>query len=311
MEARGRNAPKAAPDVFNGFTSIALNRDFRSGNRSARRTLTESFDEGWAWATEDGEGNCSLQLVVDHARLERPLEALHEQLVERLSLIPERLGQLQPLSAVLARGIQPVLRGGLVDNRQLRVGDAAYSCDPLSGHGMYEALAGAFAAAPTINTLLRCSERSAMACSFYRQRAEALFHERLQTAREFYRSEIRWPHSAFWLLRRQLALPQLASEPLVAGLFPMAVVEDGLIVERNVVRTAEYPRGVRFVANVDLAILLNDIHRPQEEFRAEKLACQLMVPANNIRQALEWLQRSGLVRCGCDDLTSRAEPATT
>lgn len=56
VEARGRSAPKHAPDICVGPLSIALIGSFQGRAGGEARTLTEAFDEGWAWATSDSQG---------------------------------------------------------------------------------------------------------------------------------------------------------------------------------------------------------------------------------------------------------------
>lgn len=296
VEARGRSASKLLPDVFSGPMGVALTRHFQGRESDHPLTLTEPFDEGWAWATVDANGSCSIQLVLDHGALDsyrgQALETVHGRLCQRLRMIPERLGALVPKGAIQSRGIQPVLRGGLVDDAQLRVGDAAYSCDPLSGHGMYEAISGAFAAAPTINTLLCRRDLADLACRFYRERAATLFHQRLSTAAEFYRSEPRWMEQPFWCNRREQAQDAIHVHPAqVARVVATAVVEDGLIVERKILVTADNPRGIRFVAGVDLVQLLEARKAISGEPSVMQLAQRLSAAPERIAAALAWLRQ--------------------
>lgn len=296
VEARGRSAPKLLPDVFSGPMGVALTRNFQGRKSDQPLTITEPFHDGWAWAVADTDGRCSIQLVLDHGSLDQhrgeALEALHMRLCQRLRMIPERLGALVPEGPVQSRGIQSVLRGGLVDDFQLRVGDAAYSCDPLSGHGMYEAISGAFAAAPTINTLLRRRDLVGLACRFYRERAETLFHQRLSTAAEFYQSETRWMGQPFWHIRREQAQGAAhVRSTQAARVVPAAVVEDGLIVERKVLVTTDNPRGIRFVAGVDLVKLLEARKEMPGEPSALLLAQRLSAAPERIAAALTWLRQ--------------------
>jgi flavin-dependent dehydrogenase len=297
LEARGRAAPKMAPDQFSGPMGVAITRYFIGRRLDQPLTVTEPFAQGWAWATADTQGRCSVQLVVDHAHPglqgAQSLEALHAQLYQGLQLIPERLGALVPDGEISSRGIQPVLRDELVDSSQLRVGDAAYSCDPLSGHGMYEAVSAAFAVAPTINTLLRRPDQAELACRFYRERAQSLFHQRLNTAAEFYQSETRWPDEPFWRHRRDQATG-MVSHDVPAGesrVALTAVVEDGFIVERKVLVSSDNPRGVRFVAGVDVVHLLEALREFPGDLSLEHLAQRLAAPPARIAAALSWLKQ--------------------
>lgn len=297
VDARGRSAPRLQPDTFAGPIGVALTCYFHGEKIVRPLTITEPFDEGWAWATNDANENCSIQLVLDHGCLDQyrgeTLEALHARICERLKTIPDHFGPLVRQGGVKARGVQPLLRGGLVDEFQLRVGDAAYSCDPLSGHGMYEAISGAFAAAPTINTLLRRRDLADLACRFYRQRAETLFHQRYNMAAEFYRLESRWEGLPFWHLRQQPAKNAGRDpSPISPRVVLAAVVEDGLIVEREVLVTTDNPRGVRFVAGVDLIKLLEAINKIPGAVSVHLLAQRLSTTPERVASALSWLHKT-------------------
>ncbi|WXL26746.1 lycopene cyclase family protein [Ectopseudomonas mendocina] len=297
VEARGRAAPKSAPDVFSGPMGVAMTGYFKGRPFEQSLTVTEPFDQGWAWATADTQGRCSVQLVVDHAHPglqgSKSLAALHAQLYQRLQLIPERLGDLLAEGEISSRGIQPTLRANLVDSSQLRVGDAAYSCDPLSGHGMYEAVSAAFAAAPTINTLLRRPEHTELPSRFYRERAQTLFHQRFNTAVEFYQNEPRWLEQPFWANRRNQTTTVVshAGEQAGSRVESTAVVEDGFIVESKVLVCADHPRGVRFVAGVDVVQLLETRRKLSDEPSVGQLAQLLQAHPERVAAALGWLRQ--------------------
>ena len=75
----------------------------------------------------------------------------------------------------------------LVEPACIRIGDAALALDPLSGHGVFEALASATAAVPVVTTLLRRPADAALARAFYEERVERGFLRFARTARDFYR----------------------------------------------------------------------------------------------------------------------------
>ena len=69
-----------------------------------------------------------------------------------------------------------------------------------------------------------------------------------------------------------------------------AVVEDGLIVEREILITADHPRGIRFVAGVDLVQLLNMRKEVIGDLSVMSLAQRLSVAPERIAAALAWLK---------------------
>lgn len=310
-ECRGHTAPKVAPDLYAGPTLVSLGRTFEGARAQPRTAFIESFPSGWAWGGVDPLGQAYIQVVTVPETLRAhggDLDAAHAHCVSRLVHLPERFGRrLQPAGATRARGIQPALRGGIAATDCLRIGDAAYSGDPLSGHGVFEAASGAFAAAPVVNTLLRRPERATLALRYLRERAESLFHSRIEAARTHYASETRWPESAFW---RRMSRPGATGRPaalLAARFLSLPVVEDGFIVERRVVVSDEHPRGVRFIDGVDLG-QLDDLLHVGAVSRLSELSGRLGAPREAVGCALRWLQARHLAnpRAGADP----ARPST-
>jgi len=260
VEARGRNAPKSRPDEHSSMRTIALIRQFMSAKCNEALTFSEPFENGWAWATRSRGGLCSIQLVLGTdsiaERSSESLESIHGRMYRKLEYLPGAIGDLIPTGPAHSRGIQPVLRGGVAGMTSLRVGDAAYCVDPLSGHGMYEAISGAFAAAPTINTLLHVPGSAELAIRFYQSRATRIYFQRVSAGGHFYSLGGRWEMSPFWAQATDIAVPSQSASEGALGLARRAVIDGGVIQEKEVLVTAEHPEGIRFVAGTNLVDLL-------------------------------------------------------
>lgn len=306
IEARGRGAPRSGENEAEGPVSLALTSRFAGGlSIDLPRTYTEPFSRGWAWASHDSGGNGYLQIVVDPDTVVsggKDPAALWPALFAELSFIRRRLGAgLRLAGAVGVRGIRPVLRGGRVSANFLRVGDACYSGDPLSGHGIFEAASGAWAALPVINTLLGRPGASPLAIAYYDRRARSIFASRLGVAAEFYRAERRWVDEPFWQRR---AVPHYRFIDDGAGpvqsperrfvLDP--VVEDGFVVERRVAVIPGTPRGVRFIDGIDLARLSDEISHAGARPSLDTLSARLGAPRQPIANAWRWLLAQGFTR---------------
>lgn len=297
-ECRGRTAPKIAPDARVGSPLVSLGRTFSGAIAQPRATFVESFPLGWAWGGVDTSGYAHIQTVVlpeTVAACRGDLDAAHSACLEYLQWLPRRFGtKLEPLGATQARGIQPALRGGIAAKDFLRVGDSAYTCDPLSGHGVFEAASGAMAAGPVINTLLNRPDDAPLATRYMSERAASVFASRIEAARLHYSSETQWPDAPFW---RKGAVsdaePSVSREPVFAV---RPVVEDGFIVERRVVVSNEHPRGVRFIDGVDLGRLDHLIRTLRFSDPAE-LSGHLGAPSESVRRSLCWLHARRLVPC--------------
>ena len=296
VEARGRGAPKAQPDEHSSMRSVALIRQFTSARCREAMTFSEPFENGWSWATCASDGLCSIQVVLGAGifaqHSSESLESLHARMYRQLECLPDVLGNVIPAGPAHSRGIQPVRRGGIVGMTSLRVGDAAYCVDPLCGHGLYEAISGAFAAAPTINTLLSAPASSELAIRFYEHRATRIFFQRISAGGYFYSSVGRWDESPFWTQAKSIApSPRFTSTPAV-GLAKRAVIVEGLIQEREVLITPEHPEGIRFVAGADLVDVLRSPN-PAERIDALKdVLSRAQVPGDQARALMAVLKQS-------------------
>lgn len=317
VEARGRQAPRRAV-IRRGPRSVALVRAYAGGDRGRGETLLAAAPFGWVWAALPGDGTASVQLMLD-ATAERPSRAraaaLFDAALARCPVVAERLAAFQAQGPVRGRDAGAVLAGQLATPESLRVGDAAFAIDPLAGHGLYEAIAGARAAEAVIATLLDHPDRSALAIRFHDARATDAFLRHARIGRDFYRLEQRWPDAPFW--RRRRAWPDDApahaapdsAPPRVA---PMPVNIDGYVEKRPVIVTADHPRGVFSIAGVPLVPLLET----PRDATPERLAAHFGVTPAEIATARAWLSQRRLSDAPAPDAGSspaadRADPAPT
>jgi hypothetical protein len=202
-----------------------------------------------------------------------------------------------PCSPVVVRHAGTSRAQAPLEPARIRIGDAALALDPLSGHGVFEAFASATAAVPVVSTLLRRPGDAALARAFFEERVEQAFGRFARTARDFYRLEERWQGAPFWRVRRvwpddlpahaspSAAPPQIRTRP---------VIEDGFVVAREVMVTADHPRGVRVVDGVALVPLLRAV-QTGEAATVEAAARCLDKPPGQVETALAWLRYRGLL----------------
>ena len=302
VEARGRAAPGAKARQTRGPETTAITRRIVGAERRAGTAL-ESFRDGWAWYVADGEA-AFLQIFVDSGEglpKRAALPAFFDRAAARLPMIGGAIGAGRAQGAVTTRNATPYLARDLMAPGRLRVGDAALAIDPLSGHGVFQALGSALAAAAVANTLLRRPERGALARRFYLERAETGFLRACRTGRDFYALETRWPERPFWRARaawpdRTPAHPPAGAEGV--AVVPRPVVEAGLIAERRVVVTPDQPRGIWRVDETPLAELIDLLRdregRPLANCAAE-IAGRLAITEGQLATALGWLRARGLL----------------
>ncbi len=270
IEARGRRSPVGKGRRLRGPATTALARLWRVDHNRAG-TAAASYQDGWAWYASQGDGIAAVQIEVSACEGDLParskLEDFYQRQIENVSEAKDWLAGANPEGPVRARYATPCFCTELFEDGLIRVGDAALAGDPLSGQGVFEGVAGAFAAGAVINTILRQPQKAKLARTFYNERAETTFLRHVRTGRDFYRREERWSDSAFWQARVDFPDNEPAhASPLAAsaGVEQRPVVEDGFIVNRDVVVTPDHPRGIYQVAGVPVASLLKHLNEEDE-----------------------------------------------
>lgn len=297
IAANGRTGGKNI-GALSGPVSLMLSQSFSARLGSDPFTFIEPFEDGWAWATWNGVDHASLHVTVA-STLVSNLDCKHifTSSCKKLQEIQKMIGTRSlAVSPVSARGSRPFLKKAIADSLHLKLGDAAYTVDPLSGHGMYEAISGAYAAVPVIHTILERPENAEQALRFYKNRAQSLFSQRMKSGIELYRSEMRWASNPFWAERsRDISerLEVLLDVPSKPHFMKKPVVEDGWIVEREVLLSNGHPQGIRFVDGIDLAQLYRLINTTQR-LGMDQLSEALNAPPKHVASAMHTLVQEGI-----------------
>jgi hypothetical protein len=206
------------------------------------------------------------------------------------------MGTRQLAGPVATRAATPRLARTLLTETVIRIGDAASAVDPLSGHGVFEALGSALAASAAVHTILETPKSAPLARRFYEERTRLAFERFARVGRDFYRMETRWPDRPFWRARADWPDDGPAHAPALgapARIEPRPVVADGLVVERPVVVTPDQPRGIWQIDGVPLAELLDALRDCEGTPLAESgagLAARLDVTQAKLATALDWLR---------------------
>lgn len=303
VEARGRRAPHHGKVALRGPHSLSLARRYAGVSEGRPRTFLASYADGWSWFASTGDGNAVVQIVLSGNRQNMDgkagIETLYQTELAKLPDIRTLLGSAATAAGpVIARDCSAILNGGLLSYNTLRVGDAAFAIDPLSGHGNFEAIGGGMAAAVVINTLINKPRNGQLATRFYETRAAAAFMRHARVGRDFYRMERRWAARPFWAERRNWpddapahdsaasAAPQITTAP---------VIENGFIEGRDVIVTADQQRGIRMIDSVPVADLLSLLRKTDPAPPIETLALQFDATPGQIATALGWLHYRGLL----------------
>lgn len=294
IEARGRQAPRAGAVGWSGPRTVALARLY-AGDGGAAESGVMSFDDGWAWFAALPDGRRAVQIFADAAEApnRQQMGAFHGRAVAAIPDLADWLGAAEPLGPVTAREATPLFVGTELDGR-LRLGDAAYAIDPLSGHGMYEAIGAALLAHPAVSTILDRPQDAALARRFLDERAREAFHRHALVGRAFYEQETERADRPFWQARAgwdPAGLPPVPYAPARPVVEVRPMIADGFVVERPVVATPQHPRGVYSIEDVPVVPLL----APDAlSASPEDLAARFGKTPAAVRRALDWLGRLGL-----------------
>jgi len=176
-------------------------------------------------------------------------------------------------------------------------GDAAMALDPLSGQGVYEAVRGARLVATAILSVMDGGD-ARLARRFVAERSEEAWLRGVTTAAAFYRenatrgrfwSETAQAYEALGAVRDGAAAADGSASVRVER---RAVLDQGRIVEREVVVTMDHPRGVWHVAGVPLAALHRYLGTAQLA-TVEVAAVALDRTPAAVASAMNWLRERG------------------
>ena len=299
IDARGRRAPIAQNSSIRGPATTALRAYWMHPSNIYAITGVASFTDGWAWYAASHSGRATLQLIVSGEKGSLPgskaLDSYYDKVVRDLPAAGQWLAGATRYGKVSAHSAGARLATCVIDERQARVGDAAMTIDPLSGHGIYEALTAVCVLVPVVNTMLRKPANLRHAIMYYRERMQGRFMQVCRTGRDFYVQEQRWPGSGFWETRRQWPDSPSQNEtqsPPAPVIAKRAVIEDGFITEREVFVTGAEPRGAWVVEDVPLVQLYRLL---QAQVPLHDCANRLSVSLDQARLARKWLASNSLL----------------
>jgi flavin-dependent dehydrogenase len=205
--ATGRSSPSVGGtnDRFTYDRLIAVVAFIEvSGLVSDTRTLVEASENGWWYSAYLARNALVISYLTDYELLSQDRAGCTEGWLNLLRKAPYTSRRLAacdwqgPLRVVAANTYR---RQRIVGVNYLFVGDAAAAIDPLSGHGISNALEASGVAAPAIVGHLD-GDRSGL--ENYVTWVETRFVGDLKARAKYYALEKRWPRSQFWQ-RRQIA----------------------------------------------------------------------------------------------------------
>ncbi len=293
IEARGRRgAERRGPLLLAVGQQFQMRGAGAPGTRIQPGTHIHATDVGWCWWA--ARERVLWVQVVGRPRAGLPAA----RLAAAAAWIPALARVLEdavPDGEPVARPAHARLGLAGCEPTRWRVGDAACALDPLSGQGVYEALRGARLVATAIESVLGGGDAQ-LAHRFVAERQVESWARGVRMAAAFYRENAEC--SAFWAdtaAAYEALRPQAAQ--IATGIEGRPVLCKGRIIEREVVVTAEHPRGVWHVAGVPL-VWLKGYLESAEHATVAGAAAVFERPPTAVAAAIHWLQQTGMVARG-------------
>ncbi|MEO7520768.1 MAG: FAD-dependent monooxygenase [Gemmatimonas sp.] len=250
-------------------------------------TVVESYDAGWAWSIPVSPRQRYVTMMVDpaHTRIGSGAELLatYRAALDRTSAIRDLVMHATLLGAPWARESSPYGFSRAGEEGMLLVGDAASFVDPLSSFGVKKALASAWLASIVTRAALRDGSTLSPALQLYELREREMHAELQHQAAALARDAATLHDSGFWSDRAGITndagndlasvsatraafdamrdLPRVAFQRAPSLEFVSLALVSGtdIVVVPHLLARDQHvatPRGVRFIRNVDVVILI-------------------------------------------------------
>jgi flavin-dependent dehydrogenase len=240
----------------------------------------EAGDQQWFWYAPMDARSAIAAIFTDPKRVtqlarQRLMSTYHE-LMRGFRLFP-RETKLQVDGEVRICDASSRYAEELIAPDWVRIGDSAFTLDPISSQGIQSALATALQSAIVVNTLLKSPNDANAAMTFYRDRIkEKVTHHAVKTARFYEEAATRHPHR-FWRDRahviQHLKPIQVESAPLDANcrlqlsdrvtIARAAVIKETSVVTANAIVHRDWNHPIAFLDGVELTPLLMQIQSGQ------------------------------------------------
>jgi flavin-dependent dehydrogenase len=197
--ARQQGAKRVTRDRLIGVFFFFSSSSQESASHGS--TLIEAVEDGWWYSAVLPDSRLVLAYMTDADLYARARKQSNNSCLGKLQTTKHTQSRVEPF--VLAGGpfIVPANSSRLdrvTNGNWLAIGDAAMAFDPLSGQGVYKALASALRSAKSIQEYWT-GNKSAL--RDYAAVVERDFDDYLLMRGKFYAREQRWPESVFWQRR--------------------------------------------------------------------------------------------------------------
>jgi flavin-dependent dehydrogenase len=203
VDATGRNRAvlqqlKIGSQTYDEFVAVSCHIPKIKHPKLVHEVYVESFEQGWGIvsALNETENICTIYTHKGHEILGQ---------LKDVSQWKSTLAETVYLKDFLAEAKQIKIKGGnanssvanqIAGSNWLALGDAAMSFDPLSSHGITNAIYTAARASEAIEKKLAVANPEVFPA--YNKAMQAIFQQYLQSKNKLYQQELRWKDTEFW-----------------------------------------------------------------------------------------------------------------
>jgi flavin-dependent dehydrogenase len=313
VDARGKRRGLGMGRGRNACRTAAIAGSWASGDPELAETRIEAGVDEWLWGSPLPDNLYAATVFLDAERIAGlsgdNRSALYKSLLSRSQLL---------LGVLRGRMVGPVhvcdatsrIASSLIEIDSIRVGEAAFSIDPLSSQGVQAALVSAIQGSAVVHTLLTEPNESGLAIEFYRERQQSAAGRSALNAAHLYGLRARTKATSFWVRRslveepfavetRQRRQPSksLPSDLRISQALRIVSVPtlSGVLIKR--VPALSHPslrQPVAYLAGVALAPLVREIKKAQSRDQILQQWAQ-RIEAGTARQIMSWMYRVGIL----------------
>jgi flavin-dependent dehydrogenase len=310
VDARGKRRSASSND--NGPRTVAMSAAWSLVDKAYAETRIEAGADEWFWGCPLRDGRYLATIFVDAKSAAGLRGDARGEFYRRLLSGSELLNNLlrgEMVTPISVRDATGRIARDLIGEDFIRVGEAAFSIDPLSSQGVQSAILSAIQGAAAVHTI-RTGYDPLPAMTFYRDRQQHAANQASRNAMRLYRDRLRHRSSPFWIARSgavQTPLPLQQVKPDVpSSLPPFVRLSDALqivdvpVLCGTVIKQAaalshpnlDHP--IAYVGGIALAPLAADLIDGSATEQLMTRWAQRM-PSKTARNILRWMYTSGVV----------------
>ncbi|MBV8327586.1 tryptophan 7-halogenase [Chryseobacterium sp.] len=202
LDARGRTSSRISEKIITASSMVALYTN-TEGSAMPHCTLVEAQQSGWLWGSPLPDGKFRMMAFMDPEDLKK--ENYEQVFLDRIasSLLFAKGVKALDFSGIKSCSVMNYSHYKPWEDHYIRIGEAAFTLDPLSSTGVEKAMRFSLQAVIAINTVLKSGHYELARTYYEDQMASSVIRHLVWTAGYY---ESAWPESVnrFWNERSKL-----------------------------------------------------------------------------------------------------------